>query len=1451
MNTHYWLGIDIGSTTVKTALVNPETKAILHRTYVRHGAKQRETTRSIIKQLSQEFPVANITPILCGSGARSLAEELKIPYIQEVVANSLAVREFHPESRVAIELGGQDAKIIFFRTDESTGELMASDMRMNGICAGGTGAFLDEVATLLKVPVEQLDSLAAKGTRVYDVSGRCGVFAKTDIQPLLNQGVPKEDLALSCFHAVAKQTIGGLAQGLTISPPVIFEGGPLAYNPTLIRVYTERLGIQKHQTIVPENQDVLIAHGAALGIPAMFPDAPMLPLTQLAAHPAFTHPAPVEEQAPVRPYFENQEEQEQFQERHALPALPSLKKFAGQALQGYLGIDAGSTTSKFVLLHEDGTPVHTFYAKNEGEPLEVMKEGLLALKRQCDELNIELTILGAGSTGYGENLFAQAFGCDHHTVETIAHARAALEHDPKATFILDIGGQDMKAIFLDKGVITGITLNEACSAGCGSFLENFASTLNIGVEEIAPLAFSSPAPSVLGSRCTVFMNSSVISEQKNGKTPADIMAGLCNSVIENVFTKVIRLSNLKNLGENIIVQGGTFRNDAVLRAIELFAQKEVRRAPYPGEMGAIGIALLTREKMQESGRTSQFPSWEELKNLTYTQESGLVCQFCSNHCNRTIVRFSNGGQFITGNRCERGEILSDAPKANVKEQLIAIRDRQKATPNLMDVKRQLLFADYSPTQLSPSKALRIGIPRALEFWHSYPFWNALYTSLGFEVVLSDESDMDMFHSGISSIPSDTVCFPAKLTHGHLKNLVEKNVDRIFMPMISRMVSENSKAKSEHVCAVVKGYPLVLEISDNPEENHNIPLDKPVFHWTCEKAKRDSISSFLASTFGISKSLAKQAIQEGDKAQNAFTHALEEAGTQLLDSLKDNEFAVVIAGRPYHADELINHDIPAHFNRLGVPVLPLEALPSLHEANLNPVRAELTVNFHVRMFSGAKRVAEHPKLEYLQIVSFGCGHDAVITDEVTRLLSEGAGKSPLVLKLDESDVSGPLGIRIRSFVETVQRRRSEEEAPKPKELPAPYTLQFTKKHREKIMLVPNVSWAFGQIASAALGNQGYRVEALPMANRHAVAQGKRFVHNDMCYPAQITVGELIAALDQGLYHPDDVTYIMSKPKCDCRLAHYTMMARSALDDAGYSQVAIASLDPDDKNLSPGFTKNPLFDIHMVWGLLMSDQLEALRRKIRPYELSPGQTNRWFEDAILSICENLAQGVKPAFNAYKEALERLNAIPYDRSVLKPKVFVIGEFLLNFHPTSNNDIEDYLEANGMEVLMPALFNNIHREFHLEMDLKREYHVRIPAAKDLINRISDKIIRSVHAKCQKEAATHPLFEPAVPLREIAQRASHIVDKTFTSGEGWQIAGEILHLADHNVDSFVILQPFGCLPNHIIARGVIKKLKEEKPGIQILPLDFDPDTSQANIENRLQMLIINAKQKHIAQQSA
>lgn len=1440
------VGIDVGSTTTKVAVIDG--KEIIYSDYKRHNSNQGQSVYNILKELAKKFPGKEMRFVMTGSGAKPIAEILGIPFIQEVVANSVALKENYPKVRTAIELGGQDAKIIFFQEKKADGALDVSDMRMNGSCAGGTGAFIDEVATILKVPVEEFNALASEGTCVYDISGRCGVYAKTDIQPLLNQGAAKSDLALSAFHAIAKQTIGGLAQGLDIMHPVAFEGGPLTFHPTLVRVFAERLHLSKEEIILPKRPELIIAYGAALSLESMFAKEKQTfwpeEMAKILEKNQNTNALSSENGA--NPFFESEKEKEAFLERHRLPSISTLEPKPGQTVRAYLGIDSGSTTTKFVIMDEEEQILDSFYAPNEGEPLKVAQNALISLRDRFKKVGAKLEIIAAGTTGYGELLFSKAFETECHVVETVAHARAAEKYIGDASFILDIGGQDMKAIWIDQGIITNIVVNEACSSGCGSFLENFASTLHIPVEEIAAAAFSSENPAVLGSRCTVFMNSSIITEQRNGRSPKDIMAGLCRSIIENVFTKVIRISNLDSLGDRIVVQGGTFRNDAVLRAMEQYIGMEVLRAPYPGIMGAIGAALITKEQFLRGDVKKSFIGLDALDEFSYTQEANEICPFCTNHCKRTIVRFSNGSFWITNNRCERGEILGDPKDQEVQKQLKKKKEEKDQVANLYQLREELLMADYPYPAADPEKEITIGIPRVLSFWETMPFWKTFWRALGFRIKVSPASTRKIYENGLSAVTSDTVCFPAKLVHGHLRSLAKSGVDRIFMPSITTVASENTEKTSQSMCAVVKGYPIVIRNSDNPQNRFEIPFDAPLFHWYTPLDRNRQLTKYMKEEFQIPEEHTKMAIEAGDQAQESFSSKLRAAGKKVCDEVKEKgTYAVVLASRPYQNDPLVNHDLPQMFTNLGIPVLTADSLPEADKVDLSKSRLDVVNNYHARMLSTAVLAAKSDYLEYVQIVSFGCGHDAYLSDEIIRLMKEISGKTPLILKVDESDIQGPLRIRVRSFTETVSMRRNRKKELTAKSLADPYPVKYTKKSiKEKVVLVPNTSHAFSRIMSAAFAKQGVRAEPLDIGREEAIRLGKQYVHNDICFPAQIVIGEALAALRSGKYDDKEVAIGMGKYIGDCRLTHYGALLRKALDDAGYSHVpVITNDDVDYHDMHPGFRMSLPSAMRIAFALPMIDVLEELLRKIRPYELEEGSANTAFEKAMDEVVEGLEKhGIRGLRRGFEKAIDIMKEIPYDRSKTKPTVLIVGEYLLNFHPGANHDIEDYLEKNGFEIIEARMTDVIRKTYFYQHSQIKEYHLKKPMAQKAWLATADSVFDLAHNMTDSIAKKHPLYTPATRMNELAKESDPIIHHTFDAGEGILIPGEILHHAKHGCRAFVILQPFGCLPNHVVGRGIAKKLKELYPQAQILPLDYDPDVSFANIENRLQMLIMNQK---------
>jgi len=1438
------LGIDVGSTTVKLAVVDGASGRLTHAAYRRHHAEQTAT----VAQLLAEVPphaLAGDVPVqvaACGSGARPLADRLGIPFVQEVVANAIAVRALHPEARTAIELGGQDAKIVFFQRDDATGQPIASDMRMNGVCAGGTGAFLDEIAALLQVPVEAFDAHAARGRFVHHVSGRCGVFAKTDIQPLLNQGVATDDLALSTLHAVACQTIGGLAQGTPIRPPVVFEGGPLTFMPTLVRVFAELLGLADGEAIVPDRPETIVAYGCALAAGEPGPVAGQArTLTELLAVLRAPRGRSAEDGAPARPLFADLAEREAFTALHPRPApVPDLDAGPGP-LDVYLGIDAGSTTSKLVALDAAGEVRYGHYANNRGRPLDVIRDALLDLRAQALSRGAELRVQGVGTTGYGERLAAAAFAADHHLVETVAHARAALREVPDADFVLDIGGQDMKAIFLEGGVVTSITVNEACSSGCGAFLETFATGLDVPVERIAERAFASEAPARLGSRCTVFMRSSVITEQRNGKSPDDILAGLCASVVENVFTKVLRLSNLDRLGRRVVVQGGAFRNDAVLRAFERWTGREVTRASYPELMGAIGAALATRERHRSGAwASSRFVGFEALERFGYEERSGVRCPFCGNHCGRTVVTFTNGSTYVRGNRCERGEIVGDPRDAHVRDRVRVVNAAREAVPDVVAERSRLLQRRFvEPPEGVPARGV-LGMPLVLDAWRRLPFWRALLEQLGWEVRVSGLSDHAQYQRGLATIPSDTVCFPAKLAHGHVLALAEQGVERIVVPILITDPSERPGLDLDRPCAVLHGYGAVLRT--NCQHDVAVPIETPTFVWNTAAMRERQLGDWLTRAHGVPRAAVRGAIAAGLEAQRRFEEALQRRGAEVLAALDgDERFAVALAARPYQYDPLVNHDVAAELVGQGVPVLPVDALPGVDDVKLD-LRVPLNNLAQARLYGAATLAARDPRLELVQVISFGCGHDAIVSDELARILERG-GKQLLQLKLDESDVRGPMRLRITSFLETVRTRRRAPRAVAPA-VEAPTPRYLARDRTARTVYIPNLSPAFSELVAAILRAQGIRIEVVPLADGAAIELGKRHVHNDICFPAQVNVGEFLRHVRDERLDPATVAFGIHQNCKGCRAGQYAALARKALDQAGYAGVPIvtSSFDEDAKAAHPGFRPGGLGQVQFVWGMAVLDALEDLRRSTRPYERTPGATERVFQDAFAALLRAASHTVGPPLGVLRDAVGAFNAVEVVDGPTKPVVQVLGEVMVAVHRTANYGVEAYLERNGMEVLGTRLSDFFHMSFLRSLAERRDYGAHPGFVERWVRKLGHGAFDQAHHAVERTLRGYLRYRQRPTTAEIYASVAHLLAVVHECGEGWLLPGEILHAAHEGVHSFVIVQPFGCMPNHVDGRGMIRAIKERYPHLQILALDVDPDTSVGNLENRMQMLVMNAR---------
>jgi len=1007
----FQVGLDVGSTTAKMVALNDKNE-IVFKSYQRHFSDIKNTTLHLIRQLAEKFPTAELKMNASGSSGLGLCKGMGIPFIQEVVACTEAVKSSEPNIDVIIELGGEDAKLIYLTN--------GMEQRMNSACAGGTGAFIDQIASLLNTDAEGLNKLASNAEKIYPIASRCGVFAKMDVQPLLNEGARREDIAASVFQAVVNQTIAGLASGRPIRGNVAFLGGPLTFLPELRKRFIETLHLKDEQVMYSQDGHYYVAIGAALESEknhSIQIGKNLNLLTEMNDAKVSTASSGGNE-----PLFRNERELESFQKRHRQATVKKkpLSTYIGNA---FLGIDAGSTTTKMVLIGEDNEVLYSFYEKNKGNPIETVREGLTSLYQALPD---EVNIVRSTVTGYGEKLIQAAFHVDDAEIETVAHYHAAKHFQPDVDFIIDIGGQDMKCIKIKDGVIDRIILNEACSSGCGSFLESFAETLGQDVKDFSKLALEAKSPVDLGSRCTVFMNSKVKQVQKEGASLSDISAGLSYSVVMNALYKVIKLKSADEMGSKIVVQGGTFLNDAVLRTFEKLTGREVIRPDLAGLMGAYGTALLSKQRWTEGEKTTLLPA-EKLHEFQVTTMHRR-CGLCGYRCPLTINRFADKRTFITGNRCERG-----AGKPKVKSTL----------PNLAKEKLHKLF---HRTGLTGTAAYRgkIGIPRALNFFENSPFWHRFLTELGFEVVLSDHSSKEIFEKGIETLPSESVCYPAKLTHGHIMNLIEKGVKKIFYPAIVYEKRESVMQQNNYNCPIVASYPEVIRVNmDRVFTEHQIQFLSPFL----SIEEPTSLMKELITCFeDISKLEIKQALKEAGQEQAAYTGWLRQRGEEVVAQLeKENKIGIVVAARPYHIDPAINHGLPEEIINLGMAVLTEDSIAHLVPEQKH-VEAVNQWTFHSRLYRAADVVKKYPQLELLQLTSFGCGIDAITTDTVEEILAED-NQLYTWIKMDEVSNFGAARIRLRSLKAAINERETDVASKKGKPIQKKQEAIFTKEAKE--------------------------------------------------------------------------------------------------------------------------------------------------------------------------------------------------------------------------------------------------------------------------------------------------------------------------------------------------------------------------------------------------------------------
>ena len=1399
----YTLGIDIGSTTVRIAILD-EQHTILFSDYERHFANIRETLSSLLQKAYDKLGNITVHPMITGSGGLTLANHLGVPFTQEVIAVATSLKELAPQTDVAIELGGEDAKIIYFEGGNV-------EQRMNGICAGGTGSFIDQMASLIQTDASGLNEYAKSYQSLYTIAARCGVFAKTDIQPLINEGATKEDLSASIFQAVVNQTISGLACGKPIRGHVAFLGGPLHFLSELKAAFIRTLKLDEEHIIDTDNSHLFAAIGSALHAKKEIFYTMEEMVGKLSSEIKMEF-----EVERMEPLFENEEAYKAFQERHSRHHVQTAELAAYQG-NTYLGIDAGSTTTKIALVSEDGKLLYSFYSSNDGSPLNT---AIRSLKEIYSLLPEGVKIVRACSTGYGEALMKAAFLLDDGEVETVAHYYAAAFFNPDVDCILDIGGQDMKCIKIKNNTVDSVQLNEACSSGCGSFIETFAKSLNYSVQDFADAALFAAHPIDLGTRCTVFMNSKVKQAQKEGASVADISAGLAYSVIKNALFKVIKVSDASSLGRNIVVQGGTFYNDAVLRSFEKIAGCEAIRPDIAGIMGAFGAALIARERY-EAGYETTMLSFQKICELQF-ETSMAKCRGCTNNCRLTINKFSGGRQYISGNRCERG-LGKDKTTSDV--------------PNLFDYKLKRLFS-YEP--LSPDKAKRgqVGIPRVLNMYENYPFWFTFFTKLGYQVVLSPASNRKIYELGIESIPSESECYPAKLAHGHVTWLIKQNIPFIFYPALFYERDEVEGANNHYNCPIVTSYSE--NIKNNVEE---IGRGEVVFRNPFMSFKSpETISAALIKEFKeLPAAEIKEAVAAAWEEQSAAREDIKKKGEETLRWMRENKKrGIVLAGRPYHVDQEINHGIPELITSYGIAVLTEDSISHLGCPE-RPLIVSDQWMYHSRLYAAASYVKTTEDLDLIQLNSFGCGLDAVTTDQVNDILS-GSDKIYTCLKIDEVNNLGAARIRIRSLLSAL-RVREKQAKQRTLHSSAINKVSFTEEMRKNYtILCPQMSPIHFEVLEPAFNACGYNFVVLNNDNKHSVDMGLKYVNNDACYPSLLVVGQIMEALLSGKYDLNRTAIIMSQTGGGCRATNYIGFIRRALEKADMAQIPVISLNLAGIESNPGFHLNADMMMRAAYGAVFGDIFMRCVYRMRPYEKEAGSVDA-VHQKWLKTAQEFVSGKHLNFFRFnricREIVRDFDAIPIHEDVKKPRVGIVGEILVKFSPAGNNHLVELLEAEGAEAVMPDLIDFMLYCFYNQIYKAEELGMSKKAAR--ISSLGIWAIEKLRGAAAKELKKSRHFTPPAHIRDLVKYAEPIVSIGNQTGEGWFLTGEMVELIHSGVPNIVCCQPFGCLPNHVVGKGVIKELRRQYPASNIVAVDYDPGASEVNQLNRIKLMLSTA----------
>ena len=1399
------LGIDVGSTTVKLILVNENDK-IVYQKYERHMSSVFSKVSELLRNLIVAEGDIPVRVVITGSGGLSLADTINARFEQEVVTCSLAVQKLIPQTDVVIELGGEDAKITFFGS--------TVEQRMNGTCAGGTGAFIDQMAILLNTDADGLNEAAKDYTVIYPIAARCGVFAKTDIQPLINEGAPIENLAASIFQAVVNQTISGLACGHRIKGNVAFLGGPLTYMSELRKRFIETLNLAPEEVIFPENSKYFVALGAAF----MADKCEEVNISTIVERIDNVDPLAAASTKRIEPLFRNRQEYEEFKTRHD---MAKIKRKPLENCKGalFLGIDAGSTTTKAALIDKDENLVYSYYKNNEGNPLGATRELLSEVYRLMPS---GCWIGNTTVTGYGEGLIKAGFNADFGIIETMAHYKAAEEFLPGVDFILDIGGQDMKCMKIKDGAIYNIMLNEACSSGCGSFIETYAKSVDMKVEDFARIGLMSENPVDLGTRCTVFMNSMVKQAQKEGADIGDIAAGLSYSVVKNALYKVIKLRNPEEAGKKIVVQGGTFLNESVLRAIEKVLGKEVVRPDIAGIMGAYGCALNSLANWEEGHRSSLIHA-EDLVSFE-AGSSNARCAGCENKCMLTITRFNDGTRYTTGNRCEKGD---------------GKKNKTSNLPDLYEYKLHRLF-DYEPLSEEEANRGSVAIPRVLNMYEDYPFWFTFFTKLGWRVVLSPMSSKEIYEKGMDTISSDTACYPAKLVHGHIKTLVEMGEKWIFYPCINYEQIEDANAPNHYNCPIVATYPEV--IANNMNEifhEEGVEFTHDFLPYDDDKRLTERLFDLLKGRgIKILRSQVKEAVEAARAEQLAFKKDVEAEGRRAVEYAREyGKKIIVLSGRPYHLDTEINHGIDKMIVSYDMVVVSEDSICNNIELP-RPIRVLDQWVYHSRLYKAANVVGTMDDAELVQLNSFGCGVDAVTTDEVEEIL-ENSGKLYTVLKIDEGNNLGAIRIRIRSLKAAMEEREKNGIKACHNEKPFERKLFTEEMRKNYTLLVPQMSPVHFQYLEVALRESGYNAVVIPTVDKAAVDEGLKYVNNDACYPTLVTLGKMISALKSGEYDLDRTALIMSQTGGGCRASNYIALLRKALKDLGMEQIPVVSFNMVGLEANPGFKIDIDMGKRLIMAAVYGDLFQRLLYATRPYEDVPGSAEgimKKYEEAIFQNCKD------GKLSTYKKLIPQIVA-EYDtlplKNVKKAKVGVVGEILVKYHPDANNNIVDIIEKEGGEAVVLDLIDF----FLYGMYSKKFNYEKLSGSykQYKVNELGITLIEWFRKPLRKALRQSKRFNEPSYIQHTAEEASQIVSIGNQCGEGWLLTGEMIELIKSGATNIACLQPFACLPNHVTGKGMMKAIRERFPEANIVAIDYDPGASNVNQLNRIKLMMSQA----------